>query len=376
MAGRNRYRIDRLAWADVVLREIALPHATLKITLGLGSGLSRRPADPPGRVWAIGDRGPNLKVKLAVNRYGLTGLASLAGVEGVKILPLSEGGPVLAELQITDGRVELVRTLPLRAGDRPVSGRPPPGDNAAMEPAFGLDGERLPDDSDGADTEALAALADGSFWAAEEYGPSLIQLDAQGRMLRRWTPKGVTWSGASVPILDVLPKAAGRRRLNRGFEALTASPDGRRLVVALQSAAADEPRDDGVPFWVLDAATGDLVDETFYPFDKPHDFERDEEAGRVRKRDLKVCDLVWAAEDRLLVLERVSRTTKIYAVELGRKRLKKTLVLDSDVAAEIAPDMEGLALLSDRELLLVNDNDFGIEGVETAFFRVTFDDPV
>ena len=29
--------------------------------------------------------------------------------------------------------------------------------------------------------------------------------------------------------------------------------------------------------------------------------------------------------------------------------------------------------LSDRELLLVNDNDFGIEGVETRFFRVRFD---
>jgi hypothetical protein len=40
------------------------------------------------------------------------------------------------------------------------------------------------------------------------------------------------------------------------------------------------------------------------------------------------------------------------------------------------PDLEGMALLSDRELLLVNDNDFGIEGVATAFFRVTFDRPL
>jgi hypothetical protein len=29
-------------------------------------------------------------------------------------------------------------------------------------------------------------------------------------------------------------------------------------------------------------------------------------------------------------------------------------------------------LLSDRELLLSTDNDFGVEGRETAFFKVTF----
>ena len=32
-----------------------------------------------------------------------------------------------------------------------------------------------------------------------------------------------------------------------------------------------------------------------------------------------------------------------------------------------------MTLLTDRELLLATDNDFGIEGAETRFYRLTFD---
>ena len=42
----------------------------------------------------------------------------------------------------------------------------------------------------------------------------------------------------------------------------------------------------------------------------------------------------------------------------------------------IASDLEGVALLSDRELLLVTDNDFGVEGAETRFYRLSFEAPL
>jgi hypothetical protein len=35
-----------------------------------------------------------------------------------------------------------------------------------------------------------------------------------------------------------------------------------------------------------------------------------------------------------------------------------------------------MAILSERELLLVSDNDFGVEGAETSFWRVEFDEPM
>jgi hypothetical protein len=43
---------------------------------------------------------------------------------------------------------------------------------------------------------------------------------------------------------------------------------------------------------------------------------------------------------------------------------------------EVAADLEGMVLLSASELLLVNDNDFGIEGAETSFWRIAFDEPL
>jgi hypothetical protein len=279
-------------------------------------------------------------------------------------------------LKIAGDAVELVRTLPLLAAGRPVSGLPPPGGaDAAMEPTYGVDGEPLAPDPDGADTEGVAALADGSFRVADEYGPSLLRVGAGGEVLERWTPKGRLLPGSAVPVRDVLPAKAARRRLNRGFEGLAATPDGETLFVALQSALEGEDPDSAL-IWALDARTGERKAEFIYPFERPKRFRRDAAAGKVSRRDLKICDLAWAGPGRLLVLERISLSTKIYSVELRGEILDKRLVLDTDDAPQIGADLEGMTLTSEREMILVNDNDFGTEGVETAFFRVTFERPI
>ncbi|HEX8621762.1 MAG TPA: hypothetical protein VF718_07300, partial [Allosphingosinicella sp.] len=103
------WTVERLDWADEALGEIDLPKRTMRFRSSLGSGLSRRAGDPPGVVWALGDRGPNIKVKTAVKLYGLDRLKPLRSEEGAKIMPRLDLGPALAELRVTDGRVELVR---------------------------------------------------------------------------------------------------------------------------------------------------------------------------------------------------------------------------------------------------------------------------
>ena len=208
-----RFTVERLAWEDRALGEVGLPDGVLRATLGLGSGLTRRPGDPPGRLWALGDRGPNLKIKQARKDYGVKGLGHLRDVPGAKILPMPQIGPSLSELQITGDSVDWLRTLPLRAASgAAVTGLPlPGGDAASMEPLFDLAGRPLGADPNGADSEAVVALADGSFWVAEEYGPSLMKVSAQGVVEVRWTPEGLTLPGA----VDLLPAVAGRRRLNR-----------------------------------------------------------------------------------------------------------------------------------------------------------------
>ncbi len=402
--------VKRLRWRDPPLAKIKLPGGTLRLTLGIGSGLSRAPGAPAGRIWGVGDRGPNLKIDKAVAAYGVAGLEALAKVPGAKLLPRPDIGPVLAELQVGEHRIELVRTLRLHdPAGRPVSGLAPPGGGEAeMEPVFDLNGRPLAPDPGGADTEGLAALADGGFWVAEEYGPSLMRIDAEGVVRARWAPEGANLAGTAYPQSPVLPAIAARRRMNRGFEAVAVSPDQRWLFVCFQSALE---RPDGgamasfVRLWRLDAATGAVAAEHLYLFDPPASFARDAEVGKVATRDLKVCEIAALDSDRLLVLERIARTTKIYRVDLsaptvaeawratatspaleelsakaraaaGVPVLAKTLMFSTDQARKVAEGLEGMAVLSDRELVVATDNDFGVEGAETRFYRLRFENPL
>lgn len=238
-----------------------------------------------------------------------------------------------------------------------------------MEPTFDLKGRVLPADPAGADTEGLAALADGGFWVCEEYGPSLMKVDAEGVVRRRWTPPGAAMPGAE----PVLPSQASRRRLNRGFEGVAISGDERWLYVVFQSAFAGEAREHST-IWKLDAETGGLAAEYAYPFDAPESFTADAAAGEATAADLKVCDLVWTGPDRLLVLERITRSARIYRVDLTTPGpLAKTLLFSTDDHPEVGQDLEGMALMADRELLIASDNDFGTEGAETRFYRLRFD---
>lgn len=396
-------RATRLDYADEPLGAIDLPGGTLRVTRGLGSGLARRPGDPPERVWAVGDRGPNLKLDLAIDRYGLEQFRQHATLAGAKLMPFPHIGPAISELHVSDGRVACVRTIRLRdRAGRPLSGLPVPG--PFSEPAFDLAGDRLAPDPSGADTEGIAAAADGSFWIADEYGPALFHVAADGTVLVRHVPHGcgAAFAGADYPVVESLPAIAAHRQLNRGFEGLALSADGSRLYCAFQSPLAhpDEAAHRHarhVRLWAIDAATGAVAAEFLYRLDKPGSFRRDSEIGDVDRGDLKLCDIAVIAPDRLLVLERGSATAKLYTVTLDETRaldprerdiatrptieqrsaagdtlpaLAKTLLFSTDDHPEIDADLEGIALLSPQVMVLVNDNDFGVDDVKTRFWRI------
>jgi hypothetical protein len=327
-------------------------------------------------------------------------------------MPRPDLGPAIAQLRVAGKRVELLRTLRIRdAKGRPVSGLPvPEGGHARCEPALDLDGTPLAPDPSGLDSEGIAALADGGFWIGDEFGPSLVRLDADARVAIRLVPEGVSLGGADYPVEPRLPAIAARRQINRGFEALALSGDEKWLFLAFQSPLAhpDEEahkRGRHVRLWRLDAGGRGVAAQYLYPLDPPESFGRDHAKGPLGGDDLKVSEICAVGPDSLLVLERGSETAKIYRVtpagvsalpaehldiaarptveELSRREegpglpvLAKRLVFSSDEAPEISADLEGMAILSPSELLLVNDNDFGVEDVSTSFWRVTFDRPI
>ena len=401
--------LTAIQYEDELLATLELPSGNLRILRGVGSGLTTRLGAPSGTFWAVGDRGPNIKVQVAVASLGLSHLAEHADLDGAKVMPCPNIGPAISKMRLEDDKVVLVRSFPLRdKSGRPLSGLPTPGSAASRnEPAFALDGSPIQSDPSGADTEGIAACLDGSFFVGDEYGPSVFHVAADGEVLARWVPAGLEplFAQADYPVVGNLPAIASSRRLNRGFEGLALSPDGKSLFLAFQSPLA-HPDEQAhrkamhVRLWQLDTVTGEVIAQYLYPLDQPTSFGRDIEHGDVARRDIKVSELVMIAPDRLLVLERMSQTTKLYAVWLDPSRaagrehldtattptievlsalgelepqspvLAKSLVLNTDDFPQVDADLEGLILLSARSLLLVNDNDFGVEGVQTRFWRV------
>ena len=403
--------ITRLRFQDELLAELPCPKRRLRIVRGLGSGLTRA---PDGRLWAVGDRGPNLKVELAVETYGLEAVAQHGAVKGAKVMPALDIGPALAELRLTDDAVELVRPLPLAGADgRPISGLPTPGSvNSRMEPAVQIDGTPHTPDPGGVDSEGVAVAPDGTIWIGDEYGPSLLQVAPTGEVRMRWVPEGAeqTVGDAPYPTAAVLPALAASRHVNRGFEAIALSDDGDRLHLAFQSPLAHpdvaaHAAARHIRLWTLDTATGAVTAQFLYELDEPNSFRRDSAEGPLERSDIKVSEMTCVGSDRLIVLERGSATTKLYLVQLDPERAlppehldattrpsveelsaagtldlpvlsRQLLLFSTDDHPEISRDLEGMALLDERTLLLVNDNDFGIEDAETAFWRVAFAEPL
>lgn len=401
--------IQRLHWSDPHLADIMLPTATMNLRRSLASGLCQSATDPADIFWGVGDRGPNIKPRDIAARYGTDHLRDLAEIDGAKIMPLPSVGPALARFRISGDAVLLEAVLPITGGrGTPISGLPTPyGPHAESEPVFDLAGAALATDPDGADCEGIAAHPDGSFWIAEEYGPSLLRVDRAGRIIVRWVPCGLEhcFAGSSYPVVAALPALAAARKLNRGFEAIAASADGRCLFVAFQSplahpdrAAHDHSRH--VRIWQIDADNGAMLSEYIYPLDDPESFQRDAAAGPVRRNDIKVSEIVLTDTGALLVLERITETTKIYRVQpspgmaapralchaetrptleqmsrddlsaAGIPVLDKALVFSTDDHRGICSNIEGMLMLSPTQLLLANDSDFGVEGAETQFWRV------
>jgi hypothetical protein len=280
-----------------------------------------------------------------------------------------------------------------------------------MEPALRVDGTPHQPDPGGVDSEGIAVAADGTIWIGDEYGPSLLRIDDRGRVRMRWLPAGAeaTVAGAPYPCEAVLPALAAHRQVNRGFEALALSPDGERLHLMFQSPLAhpDEATHAAarhVRLWTLDSRNGVLLAQYLYALDEPASFLRDARNGPLQRSDIKVSELACIGDGRLLVLERGSETTKLYAIALGESAqipsehsdeatrptieelsaadaldlpvLAKRLVLNTDDHPQVSADLEGMALLDERTLLLVNDNDFGIEDAQTVFWLVRFDQPI
>ncbi|MFD0575977.1 esterase-like activity of phytase family protein [Dactylosporangium darangshiense] len=204
---------------------------------GYGSSFVAVPGRP-GWFYGVTDRGPN---------------ADDLGPLGEKVFLAPTFNPRIGVFQLVGAKLVLQRTIGLKAPDgTPYNGLANPVTKAAAsaEKTEDLYGNQIDpavpytvpgsnpavtlDPNNGYDSEGVVALADGSFWISDEYGPFITHFDKNGTELERLSPWG-TNAGHKVDS-HALPIELKLRTKNKGMEGLTVTPDGRTLGGIMQSA--------------------------------------------------------------------------------------------------------------------------------------------
>ncbi len=410
-AAQAEVTVENIMVAPINLGVVTFKSGTeMSFDVGIGSGATHWAGQDADAFYTLADRGPNIKCKSAEKVTGLGFDVMCAGEKGSKIFPMPDFTPVILEYRWETNGIELLREIPLTGqSGKPISGITNPLTVTNTESAFGADGVQIPFDPSGLDTEGLAVAPDGSFWIGEEYGASILHVSADGKILARFVPEGMETdlAGADYPVYGALPAIIAKRKLNRGIEGVALSPDGSALYFAMQSPLANPDvaaykNGAFLRIFKFDIAGQSVTGEWLYPMDDPTGFVSDNAATARTNKDVKVSELAMLPDGQLLVLERISKTTRLYRVDpdgpptvpgrfddpattptleqLGAGELAtaevtplvKTLVLDSDtLAGKPVKKLEGIAIMGPNQLIMVNDNDFGL-GDATHMLRLTF----
>lgn len=397
--------------ANLPLGVVTFPNGkAMNLTVAMGSAAFRQPGDAQGRIWLLTDRGPNIPCGDAKRLIGLESDQVCGGDKNARIYPLPGFVPSLYAVDVGSDMVARINVfVPLKGkSGKPISGRPNPATNGAKaEQSFAIDGKALPPDPSGVDPEAFVRLSDGSFWVAEEFGPSLLDVSPEGTIRRRLVPSNAAadFKDADYEIVPTLPPIMRMRMPNRGFEGLAVSPDEKFLYVMMQSPLANPDveafnQSRNLRIWKFERETSRIVGQYLYQLDEPSAFRFDNDGRERVRHEVSASELVAVGPDRLLVLEKIEKTSRLFLVTLdeanrvpaefdlpemspslelldgealalrGLVPLPKELVLDSDAVTGLPAKIEGVAVMAPDELIVINDNDFGIDGVRTQMFRV------
>jgi hypothetical protein len=376
--------------ADVRLSDP--PSLSDTFELGGLSGLFALDADGKTFV-SLTDRGPNGEIKVRGEKQML--------------FPLPTYSPRIVKLRVEAAQLKVVETIPIRLPEgytdlvtstREVSGLPGADGNGEV-PYDGNGKERLPMDPHGMDTEGIAVdPRDGTFWLAEEYGPSILHVGTDGTVLARMVPAGLELDAPGEDVRPLLPAALTGRKPNRGFEGIAITPDGSRVFAMMQSPLSNPNEKTGeisrnVRLLVLDTSNATipkLAGTYVYRTESASD------VGAKEQDDVKIGDIAAVSGHRILVNERDSSEggshKKVYAFDIANasdvterddfhgktleqageadlERLKvqagrKSLVVDLAKLGYRPEKLEGLAIVDAHTIAVVNDNDFGIEAID------------
>lgn len=327
---------------------------------GFGSALAFKNINSDGTIefYALTDRGPNADIP----KY----LKDGKSVPG-KFFPAPNFTPSIGILKVDNKKTEIIDKIELKdSTGKNITGLPLPLNRIGStgEVALDLNMNSLGYDINGLDPEGIAIDKDGNFWISDEYGPFIIKVDKNGKILEKLEPG------------NGLPEIVKHRIPNRGIEGLTIDKNG-NIYAAVQSTlnVDGKTKDTAIFTRVLKINPDTKEVKTFaYPIDKNY----------KSNSAAKIGDIYAVDENKLLIIEQGKQKGKmenlIYLVDFSKaddittlgnleskgndlkiKLGEKKLVVDLRKHGWDTEKAEGLTLLPDNKTIaIINDNDFGM----------------
>lgn len=379
---------------------------------GIGSALVPDPR-AAGFYYMLTDRGINGDYRYTDPVTGTT--------EG-KYFPLPAFTPTIVRVRLDGSTIVIDRVIPIVDRDgNPVTGIPNDANDGLAFDSPTAAGSPLPYNENGLDTEDMQLLPNGDFLIVEEHSPSIVVVDGtSGKVKVRYTPRGKTLNSANYTVKDILPEILLKRRTNRGFENLALSSDGKTAYAVMQSPLGQksDPNYDAsyknsrvvriVRLDVTDPLNATVTGHFVVMQSAASDYGKNSAGLTVtnKQTDMKFSAAAWHSKERILLLERANGKAKIILVDMNAATnmlgtayentlgpediataglglgglgivpasVQEIFSTDElpDLTREVADTtgttpshevkLEGMAVVGDQ-ILLANDNDFGINDV-------------
>lgn len=338
---------------------------------GFGSSLAFYKIGNNGELYFYGltDRGPNGD---APNYKANDGTVSAS-----KFFLAPDFTPKIGLIKVEKDKATIEKVITLKDQNSiNISGLPIAKGKIGTTNEIGLTDslETLPFDNKGLDPEGITFDKDGNFYICDEYGPFVIKYSKDGKELKRFYPG------------NGLPKILKYRIENRGCEGISLTPSGKLAV--LEQSVLDIKKDGKKSASTAKFTRVVLTDPETGKY-KTFAYPIDEDAYKKTK-DAKLGDILSLSETEFLIIEQGKDKNKqmrnlIYKVDFSNATDisdftkdgyepefyqdsadivmgEKTLVADLRKLGYIHEKAEGLAMLDDRQtLVVINDNDFGVD---------------
>lgn len=379
---------------------------TVDLRIGIGSAAFHRPGDPPNMIYTVSDRGANFTCDDEGKAItGLTPEQMCAATTGGRIYLHPNYAPSIFTVELmADRSFRVIDVIALKDRDgRPLTGIVNPLTVATTDIPFDGAGKRIAQDPSGVDLEGIVRLRDGTYWLSDENAPGLIHVAADGRVIKRLVPAGTEkdFKDARYEIVGSLPAILAKRQGNRGIESVAMSPDEAFLYFLVQNPLANPDSATyrtavNTRLFKMERAGGKVIGEYVYVLDDPKLYDA------PTQNMLRISEMSALGTDRLLVLERTETITHIHEIDLrgatnilgGKwdelatspsleanktladiaiKPVSKTLRFDSTKIPGAPNKIEGIAMMADGSMLLINDDDFGITGEQTKILVIKDD---